>query len=646
MEREKTATRVHNMTNGLSNGNAHLATFLILAAIHCQLALGQNGTNVAPPQKEISSAVPLDMLDEAAMANELKRLDAICESLQLATEQTVMSRWLDTEASGGQLLYLPVAEVPRTFQSGNYFEKGPSANANWLKHFATARRRHALYWVEEAKRLCAAGDEWTAYRQLWRALRENPSNEVAKRVLGSMLQALNVRGKPRNSVVPHGQFGWPAGTYTRFDTANFQIVSRTDAATTIATAQQLERFYVLWTQVFYPFWAPPGVTQARLDGRDTRWQPRREFKVVLCKDRRDYLQTLGVSETNIGVSVGYYNPELRMAFFYSDPNLNITLHHELTHQLLNEGSQLKGGNRAGVEQAFWMVEGIALYMESLVDYGDHWSIGGWLAPRLQSARYRAIHDGYWPAWDDFNAGTMEKWKADPEITRLYTHAAGLTHFFLDKHFEAPEFDMDESRAVFYASLASLYQAGKHDQKLQEVIGASDAQKNYLHFLLARDKHLLSATNQVYTKELVLTRSQLSAESWQSLSRFENLNWLDLSFSNATSSDIAWIGSLAKLERLNLEGTAVDASTVALIARLPKLRELDLSQCNIDDEALAPLSACKTLESLWLSGTKASRDSLAWIEKLPKLAFIAVDKTLFTAQEAQELMHRIESRKSK
>ncbi len=135
-------------------------------------------------------------------------------------------------------------------------------------------------------------------------------------MLGTLLTALNVKGKPRPVTTVHPKFNWPSGSYTRMETANFKITSRTDAMTTQKIAAQLEEFYALWTQAFYPLWAAPGVTTGRLAGRNTNWQRRQQVDVVLCKDRNDYLKTLGVAEANIGVSVGYYSPDDQLSFFY------------------------------------------------------------------------------------------------------------------------------------------------------------------------------------------------------------------------------------------------------------------------------------------------------------------------------------------
>ncbi len=637
-----------------------------------------------PVESERSPAV----LDEAGFAKELERLQGICQRLGLARESQLMNQWSEQDTDA-HLLYLPAEVDPLASDPAtNELKKDAnkfSAHTNWVKHFYAARQSHASHWVQLAKQLAASGDEYTAYRYLWRAAREDANHPEVKRVLGPLLVPLRTKAKARNSPLAHPQFGWPAGSYVRVDTANFQLLSRADTATTLALAADLERFYALWTQWFYPLWAAPNVTNAQLGGRSASWQTKREFRVILCKDRKDYLQVLGAGEDNIGVSVGYYSPENRMSFFYPDAQLRPTMFHELTHQLLSEGSQLKNGRTVGMEHDFWMVEGIALYMESLKDCGTHWQLGGWLSPRLQAARYRAIHDGYWKALPEFSAGGMTSWKSSEDIAVLYTQAAGLTHFFMDRRIPPSEqeqsvaegtssavssldedvdrnrkageesladFDSESAKAAYFAGLVAVYQGDRPSNKLEEILGGENSQRDYLHFMLVRPRNFRSLSTSLATslataesvKELVLTRSQLTPEDWQGVSKLEDLIWLDISFTNAKPSDLAFLEKLTQLERLSLEGTAIDSTVLTKIKGMSRLKELDLSQTTIDDKALEALQGNSTIETLWLSGTKVTSTSLKILETMTRLNYVSLDETSVPTTEAQSFRERIEKRR--
>ncbi|MCC6508310.1 MAG: hypothetical protein IT423_04335, partial [Pirellulaceae bacterium] len=263
--------------------------------------------------------VPLAALDPLQFKQELDRLDAICARLGLNAEQQLMQGWLPVAKTDTHRLYLPVLPDPLVNRADRTAAQ-KTAHDNWLKYFAAARRRHAQYWYEQAQQSLAQGDEWAAYQSLWRAAREDSTHPDVKRVLAPLLSALTIKSKPRVAKAAH-ELGWAPGTYLQLESTNFKLISRADAATTTALAQQLENFFALWTQTFYPLWAPPNVTSARLAGRNTNFSRRQQMSVVLCQDRQDYLKTLRVSETNIDVSVGYYNPDRQLAFFYPDPNL-------------------------------------------------------------------------------------------------------------------------------------------------------------------------------------------------------------------------------------------------------------------------------------------------------------------------------------
>ncbi len=456
---------------------------------------------------------------------------------------------------------------------------------------------------------------------LWRAAREDATHAETKRVLGPLLAALNVKGKPRSVPTVHPKFGWAAGSYSRMETTNFKITSRADASETQRIAAQLETFYALWTQAFYPLWAPPGAAKQRLAGRNSNWQRKQQVDVILCKDREDYLTTLGVAEANIGVSVGYYSPEAQLSFFYPDASLEATLFHELTHQLLAESSQLRGSSQAGAVDNFWLVEAAALYMEALQRADHHWRLGGWLSQRMQSARYRALHDGYWVAPKELSGISLSKWKEREDLARLYTQAAGLAHFFMDRRLPPVDaeigsaantaasdgdsatsvqaaqqrlngFDAEQARAAFFSALIAVYRGDAPPDKLWQIAGDSQAQQDYVHFLLVRDRHIESLPSAGVRfediRELVLTRSQLSEKSWQAIGRLTHLAWLDLSHSNARAPDLRWLKNLQQLERLSLEGIPVDADLIATIASIPTLKELDLSDTPVNDEMLAQL----------------------------------------------------------
>jgi Leucine-rich repeat (LRR) protein len=297
-----------------------------------------------------------------------------------------------------------------------------------------------------------------------------------------------------------------------------------------------------------------------------------------------------------------------------------------------------------------------------------------LAPRMQGARYRALHDGYWIDPDELDSLSMSALKVREDIARIYTHSAGMAHLFMDRRLpridnetassdeaspavnEDPaiaslkrldSFDSEASRAAFFASLIAAYRGDNPPKELWQLAGDENAQQDYLHFQLVRDRHIDSLKHMpldaLAIKELVLTRSRLNAPSWRTVGRFKQLTWLDVSNTNAKSDDLRWLKELTGLERLSLEGVAIDRELIEDVSKLPTLRELDLSSCKLEDDMLLPLKQCTQLETLWLSGnTRLTSASLAGLEKLPKLKSVALDHTSITTAEDKAFNERLKA----
>ncbi len=579
--------------------------------------------------QEIPAQVP-PQLDVSAMASEIERLAKVCDSLGLSEQATMSRNWLPKPRSDQSVLYLPAPD------------KKPAANpvdaaAKWHEHFDAARARHAEFWFSEAKRLATAGEEQAGYQALWRVLRENPRHAQARRSIGGLASGINAAVRARKSTVAHAQFAWPAGSFSRVDLPHFLLTTRADNHQTAAFAKQLETFYVLWTQVFYPLWAAPGLLAEKIEGGSAAWEPRRQIRVVLLSDRKEYLQTLGASEENIGVSVGYYNPELRTSFFYPDGNLQATLVHELTHQLLAEATRIGARPDAGHESDYWIIEGIAMYMESLWQGPDYWTLGGWESPRLQTARYRAVRDGYWVPWETIRAGGMNDWKKDPEIAKLYTQAAGLTHYLMDSTTEVRALDAAQqaaplsSREALFRALVAVYQGQSAAGDLAPKLESENSQQLYQQFLIVDNEDVAAIAPHRLLSDLVLTKSQLSANAWASLDNQHALKWLDIGFSNARDQDVDWVYQNKQLQRLSFEGTSIGTPGLARVGSLTALEELDLSGCPVDDESIKLLSRNRGLKTLWLTKTLVTDAVLKTLDAIPSLSSVDIQLTQISSQ---------------
>lgn len=573
------------------------------------LALATSAANAVAATQDAPAS-----FTRAQMTAELDRLAKICDNLGLESQAKVCRTWFAPARADLHRLFLP-SPFPT--------ESGKKEIDAWRNHFINARKKYAEHLFSEAQAAVARGDEMRGYRLLWQTLRENPEHEVAKRVLGSLLSALSTRPQQKTNTKVNELA--TLGNVTRWQSPNFQLFSRATPKESLELAQQLEQFHILWTQVFFELWAPQDLLKRRMAGGNDPWPDYERMKVVLLANRAEYLKLLGGSEDNIGVSVGYYNPTVKMSIFYQADELDETLHHELTHQMFSEASVVDSSAVLEKVEGAWCIEGLALYMESLVEREEGWTVGGLEAPRLQTARYRALRDEYWPLWDGWCKGSLLNWKASNDIALMYSHATGLTHLFMDI---LPE--QTNARKIFLEYVRTVYSGKQNPSELLKLLGGTEqtAQASYRKSMTIDDKQLeMLAGNCEQVSQLVLCRSQL--ENWEVLAKFTQLKWLDLSFSNINQEKIGFIQGLTNLQRLSLEATKLDSAVMPILAKLKKLNDLDLSLCAIDDSGLASFVSHPSLETLWLTGTKVTEKSFPTLSTLPKLSSCDIGSTVIT-----------------
>ncbi len=566
--------------------------------------------SVATPARAQPAVDPVD-----AARTELERLGKVCETLGLTEAAQVSRSWLPETRRDQRLLYLPVGTTLKDLG----VPESPQA-AKWLEHFTASRVKLGQELFERATSVVST-DEGQAYRLLWQCLREDPEHDGAKAILGGLARAVNVRPRVRSGSGAQPDLNWSPRSYLLVSTPHFNLLSKAGRGETLRFAVQLEQYYALWTQVFAEVWLQKGKLADAIGDSRSLAVRRNRFDVVLLQDRQSYLEMLSQAEDNASVSVGYYSPDARKSLFYISDDLQDTLYHELTHQILAEGCDFKEAGEAGKSHSYWMIEGTALYMESLSDRGSLWSIGGWESPRLQTARYRGVRDGFWPAMQKFASGTMESWKADPEIATLYSHSAGLTHMFMDGVVA------EDSGREFMSTLAAVYSGADSSLGLLKRLGNDDdtAKQRYQQLMTVDDEDVARLSRSPWStkaalQDIVLSGSTLNSDSWKVIAaNSEAATWIDLAYTNVSNAQLEQISASARwLTRLNLEGTRVNGESLQALAKLKSLRELDLSDCPVDDTVLKPVVGIPSLETLWLTRTSVSVASLPVLETLPKL----------------------------
>ena len=97
---------------------------------------------------------------------------------------------------------------------------------------------------------------------------------------------------------------------------------------------------------------------------------------------------------NIKITIGIYRDNPGCAYFFAGKDSDDrTMYHEATHQLFHESRLVAPA--VGYKTNFWIVEGIAMYMESLRREDGYDVLGGFDDERMNAARYRLLHDHFY-----------------------------------------------------------------------------------------------------------------------------------------------------------------------------------------------------------------------------------------------------------
>lgn len=571
---------------------------------------------LAPPQ--LLAQAQEEPLPTSEYLIELENLARKCDELNLPSEaEQTRTWWPKTRVDQTWLVFPNASDISTSSNDQDLVSK-------WQTRFETLRRRHALFLIEEIQKSLDEKDEITAYRGVWRAHREDPNNKQLAFVLQSFLIATDVDSKVRLATTAHPKYDWPAKSFHRVQLPHFRIVSNASAELLENWTQELERIFAVWTQAYPDLWLAPGALKNRLAGKNVPLERKAEMNVVLFRSRDDYLRQLGKTEPFIESSVGYYSPKDTTSFFYVEDNAVAypTLVHELTHQILQEASLLRGSEPWQTESDFWIVEAIALHAESLWIGKQIATVGGWESPRLQVARYRMLREDYWLDWESLRSHSAEDWKKQEQLPRAYTQAAGLAHLWLDQADPA-------KREAFFRYLTSVYRKKPNPKLLYDMIPEENFKPNYEDMLQVSSQSLEQIMPSRQLEECVLIGCELPENGLAFLGSQTSLKWLDLSFMPLMDSHCQTLAALTTLERLSLEGTSISSDGLKHLANLSKLTELDLSGTKVDDRALALIAKLPTLETLWLTETQITNQGLIELEKMKNLRFLQVDGSRIT-----------------
>lgn len=483
----------------------------------------------------------------------------------------------------------------------------------------------------------AASDGWKAYLRLWKAHYKDPSDPMIRRFLGLPLAESFEATARRGRSAPRS-LNWAPGSYAQVDTPHFVIYSHAAEAPSKQIAEDLERCYWVWTQMFFPLWeasqqvsAALGEMPADASVQDflkqnpARITVRRKLRVVLFRDAAEYAQTLSPEVPGIERSTGYYDNGKQTIFLYAAENDDAaTRRHEMVHQLFREATRSGlGRSIPGDDTGFWLIEGIAGYFESLYVGEQFATVGGWDSSRLQFARFRMFSGGDRMPMSELRKDGRIAAQQQSNIARWYAHAIAQTHQLMDG-------GNVRSRQAVYQQLATRYKIKTELPEVDVEAAFAGADKSIVEFLSIDDAHLVDNPVLQPPQRLVLAGCRVTAQGLSQVPPAPDLVWLDLANTPIGNADVLRLApNPASIEQLRLEATQVDAGLVDWLRKATNLRELDLSSTRVDDSMVEAFAAAGQLSLLWLTGTDVTDNSIDRIAKLANLEMVDLQQTKIT-----------------
>lgn len=449
-------------------------------------------------------------------------------------------------------------------------------------------------------------------------LRENPNHEGARRIVGdvqvdgrwcSPYQAEQLR----KGLIWHNRFGWlppphveryEAGerfhggqwitaerdaelhadirTPWRIDTEHFSISTNHSLEAGVELGEKLERLHRVWRQLFAGYYGTASQWNAAFAGGAVPDTGRRKHTVMYFKDREEFHRVLK-DEVPPQVQIsGIYLSKSKVSYFFADEQRgDTTLYHEATHQLFHEARRVAPtiGQRANA----WIIEGIACFMESLVDRGTSLTVGGIDAYRIQDQRYYMHHDNFYLPMGDLASLGVNALQRQANLGVLYAQSAAVADFLL--------FASDgRYRDGLVEYLLLLYMGRDRPGSLKTTTGLSpDAIDEAFRLYCRVSDEDLAQIPESDSTYLVLGGSQVTDQGLAHLSRFRQLRWLDLSGTRVTDGGIPAITRLETLTKLDISGTRVTNAALAQLVTLPNLQALNVNQTAVTEAALEALN---------------------------------------------------------
>ncbi len=445
---------------------------------------------------------------------QLQELADWCDKQGLSEQARITRQWMGKRDPNK----LYVADLPRAIGRPDLPPDTPANVVEWDRRFWQLRRQQAKLLEALARRAVRADRASLAFDLAIAAIREDPDFDSIRRLLGYQKYrngwyTLYEVEKLKSGQVWHDQFGWLPAKYLRryeqgerwspkgwvsaeedarlrrditvgwdVETEHYAIRTNHSLEGGVQLGVKLEQLFRVWRELFIRYYATSAQVADLFDGRSRKKQaPFPKLHVVYFRDREDYLRGLPMlfpqlKKEVVGMSEGVYIADAKRAFFFASKEQDDrTIYHEATHQLFHQTRAV--ANDVGARANFWIVEGIAMYMETLRREDGFLVLGGFDDARILAARYRLLNDRFYVPLAEFTAFGLQKLQSDPRIGTLYSQAAGLTQFLI-------HYDGGRYRDALVAYLSAVYSGADSPALLAKLTGTSYAEldKQYREYL--------------------------------------------------------------------------------------------------------------------------------------------------------------------
>lgn len=447
---------------------------VVVAAICTSTAKAQTNGRPALGSLQLYQEQRSQLIDSAF--SEYKKLLVFCQQNNLRSGQESLGKAIDEiDEIPGELPEAVTPDIPIDL---------PPLERQWQTKKRAIDKQLAIDLNLLARRAINAGQPSFAFDLVHDAGKFDPDNRAVRKLLGFIqsegkwitpFQATMARY--RN--VWHPTYGWIKKAYVekyedgerrykgkwisaekeaairsdfrngwQVETEHFLIKTNHSLERGVQIGTALEEFHRYFFRTFAAFFNTPQQMQDIFSNGIRPKSTREKYEVHYYRSRDEYNQRLVNKIPMIAQTNGLYYMGTRTSYFYHNPDQNLgTMYHEATHQFLYENTKI---NRLIAEDSdFWIVEGIACYMESFQKNGDKISIGSSRHPRILGAQGTLLRDRFYIPLADFSSMGRKAFQGHANLIQVYSQVGGLAHFFM-------HYDDGKYRDALITHLAKLY----------------------------------------------------------------------------------------------------------------------------------------------------------------------------------------------